>query len=222
MPISAGSVLAGAVAALEPLADGLLDERRVGLAAGRLHHLADEEAEDRLAGPVVVDRLRVGGARPRRRRRRGPTRRRSGGSPRDSTIDATDDAVGGVRREDLLGVRAGELAARDPADEIGELGRGSTRAGGLADRTSGRPSHAPVTQFATAFGSSVGRGRPSGLEQLAGLRLADEDRGVVGRQSEVVGVAGAPGGRAARAAPSRIEASQAASTRSGGRSGSGK
>ena len=48
--------------AVEALADRGLDERGVGLAAGRLHDLADEEA-DRLdlAGPVVGDGRRVGG-----------------------------------------------------------------------------------------------------------------------------------------------------------------
>ena len=47
---------------VEALAEGRLDERGVGLAARRLHDLADEEADRlRLAGPVVGDRGRVGG-----------------------------------------------------------------------------------------------------------------------------------------------------------------
>ena len=46
----------------EAFPHGRLDERRVGLAAGRLHDLADEEADGlRLAGPVVGDGRRVGG-----------------------------------------------------------------------------------------------------------------------------------------------------------------
>ena len=53
---------------VEPFADGRLDQRRVGLAARRLHDLADEEADRlRLAGPVVGDGRRVGRQRPRRR-----------------------------------------------------------------------------------------------------------------------------------------------------------
>ena len=47
---------------IESLADRRLDQRRVGLAAGRLHDLPDEEADRlRLAGAVVRDGGRVGG-----------------------------------------------------------------------------------------------------------------------------------------------------------------
>src|SRR6185312_237751 len=108
----------------------LIDKLRIGLAAGRLHHLTDKEAEElRLAGLILADLVGVGG---------------------EDLVDLDVDRAGvaGLREPALLDDGAGALpglehdlehllgdGARDRAvgDEAEELGGGSGRDGTMLD-----------------------------------------------------------------------------------------
>ena len=78
-----------------PASAASLTQRRVRLAPGRLHHLADEEAERLLlAGAVLRDRIGVGREHLARPPRRSPPRRRCAPGLRRSTISSAARPAG--------------------------------------------------------------------------------------------------------------------------------
>ena len=216
---------ASAAAPSSALADGLLDQRRVRLAARRLHHLADEEADRlRLAGAVVRDRLRV--------RRDAPSSMAAPSAPASeiwrkpfALDDRADGLAGrGVAREHLACVRAATASPPRPRR------RGRPSSAGI-DREP-RP---PRSVFSERRGTrrspssrppsaSTSRRRAASTPRTARSRRGSPTmhrrrRRPTARTPSRSAPGGPPAAPAARRGSRRA---RPASTRSGGRSGSGK
>src|ERR1700690_511061 len=105
---------------VEPLLQQRPDQLGIGLTAGGLHYLPDEEAERWLAGAVVGDRRRI--------RRQDGIDGRSQGAPVADLAEALrlDDLTDGPTTGEMLsqhlpGIRARELSVPDAAEEVGQL-----------------------------------------------------------------------------------------------------
>ena len=204
---------------VERLLQKLVDDLGVGLAAGRLHHLADEPAEQRGLGLVGRDLVRVGV---------------------DHRLDGGLDGagVGDLLQAALLDQRApgpcpsppwrrtgpwrcGPRSCRRPI-RSSSLPRCSALTGDSAIVTPRRFSMAkksPVTQLAACLAS---RPLATVLEELRRLLLRDQHARIVGRQAVVADEAALPRVGQLRQRGRGSSSTYSLVSISGSRSGSGK
>ena len=199
----------------------LVDQRRARLAAGRLHHLADEKAEHLgLARAVLSRRLGMrgehlvdrGGQRAfvaDLRQARRPRRWRSPSAPRVHIFSKTSLAV-----DELITRRS--TRSISPASATGADGALGQRQPGVVERAR-HLAHQPV-------GRRLGAAHPrdDGREPLAESRATASTRSRRTATSRTPPSTARAVRPAARAARRRACSIRAASTSTGGRSGSGK
>ena len=209
--------------AVQASPDGGLDEGRVGLAARRLHDLADEEP----------DGLRLARRGSRRRppgSRRGPSSiERVEGARRRRSGEAAlgDDRGGRLARSSTCASRTSRPLAREIEPVVRRPRRsprarpGRRRPGPDAALRSCR--YSPVTQFATGLARQVRAGREGRLEQRASHPgSATSTAASYGDRPSDVAIARRAGRAGSSGSAAASSVSQAGSRCSGGRSGSGK
>ena len=149
-----GSGVPSSATRLQALADQLGDPGGVRRAAGRLHHLADEEPGDRPARPVVLDGLGVRGDHRVDVARAATRRRRSGRARRRRAARRPACRPRGARSSSSRPTGRETRPVDDRREQRGDVRRAWTRPAMPASLQPGALSARacdPVTKFATSF-----------------------------------------------------------------------